>query len=107
MQHWHIPKETSENFEKSYCFGVTLKLHNNLATESRYNVLYPDLSILFVAGAENSAIISEENGACLDFFEECGILKCGWCFIYRLRYEMLNEIRKENVYEDVLQFILE
>ena len=81
------PKVREAYRNDPYCnFTFTVNGYLNLFylvkhvyTGSRYKVSHPDLPILFIAG---------------------GILYAG------MRHEILNEIGKEKVYNDILQFIL-
>ncbi len=74
----------------------------------RYNVLHPDLPILFIAGAEDPVIQSEEKWrAAQSFLKNVGYQNVSGILYAGMRHEILNEIGKEKVYDDILQFIME
>lgn len=74
----------------------------------RYNVLHPDLPILFIAGAEDPVIVSEEKWrAAQSFLKNVGYQNVSGILYAGMRHEILNEIEKEKVYKDILQFIKE
>lgn len=84
------------------------RLVQHVYTESRYNVSHPDLPILFIAGAEDPVIKSEPKWrAAQTFLKNVGYQNVDGILYAGMRHEILNEIGKEKVYNDILQFIME
>ena len=72
------------------------------------NVSHPDLPILFIAGAEDPVIHSEPKWrAAQTFLKNVGYQNVSGILYAGMRHEILNEIGKEKVYNDILQFIME
>ncbi len=109
------PKVREAYRNDPYCnFTFTVNGYLNLFylvkhvyTGSRYKVSHPDLPILFIAGAEDPVIQSEEKWrAAQTFLKNVGYQNVGGILYAGMRHEILNEIGKEKVYNDILQFIL-
>ena len=82
------------------------RLVKHVYTKSKYNVVHPDLPILFIAGAEDPVIVSEEKWrAAQSFLKNVGYQNLDGILYTGMRHEILNELEKEKVYMDILQFI--
>jgi len=82
------------------------RLVKHVYTKSKYNVVHPDLPILFIAGAEDPVIVSEEKWrAAQSFLKNVGYQNLDGILYTGMRHEILNELGKEKVYMDILQFI--
>lgn len=81
-------------------------LLKHVYTKSRYNVLNPDLPILFIAGEDDPVIVSEEKWrASQMFLKNVGYKNVDGILYANMRHEILNEIEKVKVYNDILEFI--
>lgn len=109
-------KEETIKYKKDKKCGFTLTLNGfkNLFkllirtyNKKRYLFNNKELKILFISGAEDPVMITED-----DFFESCDFLRnIGYDVNHILykdkRHDLLSENIKEIVYEDILEFIKE
>lgn len=74
--------------------------------EKDWSCQQKQLPILFVAGKQDPCIISEEEFKnAVDFMKERGYQKVEAKLYEGMRHEILNEVNKAEVYEDIFQWI--
>ena len=87
-------------------FENLLKLMKNTYDQKRYAVKNPALPIFFVAGSDDPVIVSPEKWKnAQDFLRKVGYREVSGKLYHGFRHEVLNEIGKERVYADILDFI--
>jgi len=65
-----------------------------------------DLPIFFIAGSEDPIIVSKDKWLkSQEFLKELGYKNVTGKLYQGLRHEILNEKRKEEIYNDILEFI--
>lgn len=90
------------------CNGFSNLLHLLKAVykKKNYPVKNPDLPILFIAGSDDPVIHNEEKWKkARDFMKKVGYKSVQGKLYDGMRHEVLNEIGKEEVYGDVLDFL--
>ena len=83
-----------------------LKMMNEAYNISGWKVFQPSMPILFISGADDPCMISEKKFyESVDAMKDVGY-KNVWTLIYpRMRHEVLNEIGKQKVWNDILNFV--
>lgn len=67
-----------------------------------------DLPIMFIAGSDDPVIVSEDKwNESREFLQKLGYTNVRGKLYKGLRHEILNENIKENVYDDIVKFMLE
>lgn len=67
-----------------------------------------DLPIMFIAGRDDPAIVSEDKwNESREFLQKLGYTNVRGKLYKGLRHEILNENIKENIYDDIVKFMLE
>lgn len=87
-------------------FINTFKLLKGAFDSSDWDVKNPDLPILMIAGEDDPVIESVEKfDQLVDFVENLGYTDVESNLYENKRHELLNEVDKDLIYEDVLQFL--
>lgn len=83
-------------------FGLMQKTYR----KKLYKVANPNLKILFVSGSDDAVLLGEKNFlATQEELRKVGYTSVSGKFYEGYRHEIHNEIGKEKVYEDLLDFI--
>ena len=110
------PNERRKFRENPRCnFKFTLNGTHNLLSMMRetyrsdkWNVSQPFMPIIFLAGADDPCIISEQKfHQAIDHMHKAGYRNISSVIYPEMRHEVLNEIGKERVWNDILDFIKE
>ena len=89
-------------------FENLFKLMKRTYTKSGYKVKNPNLPIKFLSGEKDAVLMGEGKfGQTIDFMYRVGYTNVTGKLYKGLRHEILNEIGREEVYEDVLAFLSE
>jgi alpha-beta hydrolase superfamily lysophospholipase len=107
-----------ENIEKFYgdekcgfiftCNGFEnlFKLMKNTYTQKAYEVKKPNLPILFVSGSEDAVLNGVKNfPKVVDMMKKVGYTNVSSKLYKGLRHEIFNDLGKEEVYADLLEFV--
>ncbi|MBR4943195.1 MAG: lysophospholipase [Clostridia bacterium] len=87
-------------------FENLFRLMKNTYTKKRYKVKNPNLPILFIAGSDDAVIGSKEQWEkSVDFLRKVGYKDVKGKLYEGMRHEVHNEIGKEEVLSDLLEFI--
>lgn len=82
------------------------RLMKDVYKKRKYNVKNPNLPILFVAGADDPVIISKEHWLKSQrFLKKVGYHNLLGILFPKMRHEILNEIGKEQVYENIVEWL--
>ncbi len=82
------------------------KLLKRTYQKKRYGVSNPDLPIHFIAGGEDPVIVSDLKWlAAIEALRAVGYTQVSGKLYEGMRHEILNEVGREEVYEDILAFI--
>ncbi|MDD6995283.1 MAG: alpha/beta hydrolase [Candidatus Borkfalkiaceae bacterium] len=90
------------------CNGFSNLLHlvKNVYKKKNYPVKNPDLPVFFIAGGDDPVIINAKKWlAALEFLKKAGYKNVSGKLYEGMRHEILNERGKEEVYNDVLDFL--
>ncbi len=81
-------------------------LVKHVYTKNRYKVLNRKLPILFIAGEDDPVIVSKEKwNQSQEFLRKVGYSNVKGILYNKMRHEILNEIEKDKVYNDILKYI--
>lgn len=81
-------------------------LVKHVYTKNRYKVLNRRLPILFIAGEDDPVIVSKEKwNQSQEFLRKVGYSNVKGILYNKMRHEILNEIEKDKVYNDILKYI--
>lgn len=84
-------------------FEVLFQLLGRTYSRSGWQVHHPDLPILFIAGAEDPCILSHADFAkAVNFMRDRGYTDVKSKLYPKMRHEILNEIDKDIVWQDVI-----
>lgn len=87
-------------------FENLFRLMRNVYDDENWLMANPSLPILFLAGKEDPCIVSEAKFQhAYDFKKRVGYQQVKAKLYPGMRHEILNETKKEEVYEDVLEFL--
>ncbi len=82
------------------------RLMKNTYKKRAYKVSNPDLPIHFIAGGDDPVIVNEVKWAqAIAFLKKAGYTQVSGKLYEGKRHEILNEIGREEVYDDLLNFI--
>ncbi len=81
-------------------------LMRNTYDKKRYEVKNPTLPVFFIAGGDDPVIVNEVKWVqAIEFMQKLGYEKVSGKLYEGLRHELFNELRREEVYADLLRFI--
>ncbi|MBQ8885137.1 MAG: alpha/beta fold hydrolase [Clostridia bacterium] len=87
-------------------FENLLRLMKNTYDKKRYRVQNPNLPIFFISGSNDPIMISEDKWvAAQNDLRDAGYQNVSGRLYHEMRHEVLNELKKEEVYADVKAFI--
>lgn len=87
-------------------FQNLFTLSKNIYSKKDWNVENKNLPILFIAGEDDPTILSKEAWIeAQDFLKKLGYANISNKLYPKMRHEILNEVGKENVYQDVQNWI--
>ncbi len=82
------------------------RLMKNTYSRRKYKVKNPNLPVRFVAGGDDPVIVDEMKWVeAIEFLQKVGYANVTGKLYEGMRHEILNEIGKEEVYNDLLRFI--
>jgi len=82
------------------------RLNKEIYEKKNWNVSHPKMPILFIAGSDDPIIISKQAWEeSQTFLKEIGYTNVSGKLYPGGRHEMLNEVNKQEVYEDIIQWI--
>lgn len=84
-------------------FEILFKLLKTAYSKSGWQVKQPDLPVLFIAGADDPCIIDQKHfQKAVNFMRERGYKNVQSKLYPGMRHEILNEIGKEKVWQDIV-----
>lgn len=108
-------KETVQQYDKDELCGFTFtingfenlfKLMKSIYSKKGWQMKNKDLPILFIAGSEDPIIVNKKKWRkSQEFLKKLGYINVTNRMYEGLRHEILNEINKEEVYGDIINFI--
>ncbi len=87
-------------------FETLFKLMQRAYSKKGWQMQNPDLPILFIAGADDPCVIDEKHFyRAVDFLRQRGYQNVSSKLYPGMRHEILNEVGKAQVWEDVLAYV--
>ncbi len=88
-------------------FENLFKLMRDIYTKEGWELNNKELPILFIAGSDDPVIINEDKWKeSQEFLRKIGYTNVKGKLYKGLRHEILNEKNKQEIYEDIIQFII-
>lgn len=87
-------------------FENIFRLNKEIYEKKNWNISHPNLPILFIAGSDDPVIINKQEWQkSQELLRDIGYTNVKGKLYEGGRHELLNEINKKEVYEDIIQWI--